>query len=240
MRSGFVCTLAAAVCLALPASVLAQDANAGGVPPAGAEISVQAGQPSNASLARTRSVQTYAYGQPDYNDYIAFYYGVNFGGDLFSAGPFESFDLENPKALGVAVGFWGSGILSGELDFCYSPEFFGPEEIVSDNNLMSVTASFVINPTIRFGSQKIRPYVLVGGGLMRTRIEDFDVFGADVRNQGVVDVGGGLQYYFHPRVGLRGDLRYFKGVGANDDDDGWGWVDNFNYFRATAGIAFTF
>ncbi len=239
MRSGFVCAFLAAVCLALPASVLAQDANAVGAPPA-AEVSVPASQPSSASFNVMRSVQAYDYGRPDYYDYIAFYYGVNFGGDLFAAGPFESFDLENPKALGIAVGFLGAGLFSGELDFSYSPEFFGPEETVSDNNLMSLTLSLVMNPTIRFGSQKIRPYLLVGGGLMRTRIEDFDVFGADVRNQGVVDVGGGLQYYFHPRVGLRGDLRFFKGVGANDDDDGWGWVDDFNYFRATAGIAFTF
>jgi len=195
---------------------------------------------SPASPPGTQAGQTYVYEEKEYNDYIAFYYGVNFGGALFEESPFEAFDTNNPKALGVAVGFWGNGMLSGELDFCYSPEFFGPKDEVSDNNLMSVTASFVINPTIRFGSQRIRPYVLVGGGLMRTRIADFKILGKDVKNQGVVDVGGGVQYYFHPRIGVRGDLRYFMGVGGKDDDDGWGFFEDWNYYRGTIGIAFTF
>jgi len=222
------------VVLLLPGAAAAQTQS---VTPAVQAASVL---PSTPTFGRSQGGQAY-YDPDDYNDYIAVYYGWNFGGGLFAGGPFEGFDTGGPKSLGVAVGFWGSGMLSGELDFCYSPEFFGPKDEVSDNNLMSVTASFVINPTIRFGSQKVRPYVLVGGGLMRTRIEDFKIFGADVNNQGVVDVGGGLQYYFHPRIGIRGDVRYFIGVGAEEsDEDGWGWIDDWNYYRATIGLAFTF
>jgi opacity protein-like surface antigen len=178
----------------------------------------------------------------DYRDYVALYYGVNFGGDLFEGGPFEGFDSGNPKALGVAVGFWGKGMLSGELDFCYNPEFFGPkDELESDSNLLTLTASFVINPSIDIGSQRIRPYFLIGGGLMRATIDEFAVLGKSTTNKGVVNLGGGVQYYFHPRVGVRGDLRYFRGVGSTDEDeDGWGWIPNWNYFRATAGVAFTF
>jgi len=177
----------------------------------------------------------------EYADYIAPYIGVNFGGDLFKSGVYEEFGKDNPRAMGLAVGFWGKGMISGELDFCYNPEFFGPKEIASNNDLMTVTASFVINPTIDFGSQRIRPYFLVGGGLMRARIEDFKILGKDVKNKGVVDVGGGVQYYFHPRIGVRADIRYFMGVGADDSkDSGWGWIEDWNYFRATIGVAFTF
>jgi hypothetical protein len=55
-----------------------------------------------------------------------------------------------------------------------------------------------------------------------------------------VDLGGGIQYYFHPRVGVRGDLRYFMGVGSKDDEDGWGYIEDWNFYRVSAGIAFTF
>ncbi|MFB3854783.1 MAG: hypothetical protein ACE148_13285 [Vicinamibacterales bacterium] len=236
MRSVSVCALLMVVLL-LPGGAAAQTQS---VTPEVAAAKAASTVPPAPAFDRSQAEQQ-SYDPDEYNDYIALYYGVNFGGGLFDSSPFESFDTSNPKAMGVAVGFWGSGMLSGELDFCYSPEFFGPKDEVSDNNLMSVTASFVINPTVRFGSQKVRPYVLVGGGLMRTRIEDFKILGKDVKNQGVVDIGGGLQYYFHPRIGIRGDMRYFMGVGADDtDDDGWGLIDDWNYYRGTIGIAFTF
>jgi opacity protein-like surface antigen len=182
-------------------------------------------------------------------DYICVYYGVNFGGDLFASGPFKSVAFSNPKAMGVAIDFWGPGVISAEVDFAYYPAFFGATDTIvnglglGDNNLMTATASLVIHPAmIQSKSQRVRPYVVIGGGLMRSTISGFAKYlGKDVRNTGVVDVGGGIQYYFHPNIGVRGDFRYFKGVGANSNDpDGWGWMENWNFFRATAGIAFAF
>lgn len=236
MRSASVCALLLAVLL-LPGAAAAQTPS---VTPSLAAAPATPVLASTPTFGRSQVGQQAYYDPDEYNDYVAIYYGWNFGGDLFADGPFESFGTAGPKTMGAAVGFWGSGMLSGELDFAYSPEFFGDKDEVSDNNLMTVTASFVINPTIRFGSQKVRPYVLVGGGLMRSKIADFKILGKDVKNQGVVDVGGGVQYYFHPRIGIRGDLRYFMGVGAKDDEDGWGWIEDWNFFRVSAGLAFTF
>ena len=76
---------------------------------------------------------------------------------------------------------------------------------------------------------------------MRPKSEDFAFLGKDVKNSGVVLVGAGVQYFFHPRIGVRGDLRYCKGVGPNDKlEAGWGCLENWYFVRATAGIAFTF
>jgi hypothetical protein len=188
----------------------------------------------------------------DHYDYIALYYGGDFGGQLFASTGLKDIGRGTPHALGLAVGFWGEGMLSGELDFCYHPKFFGANTNLSDplhfsdnNNLITLTANFVINPTFDFGSQRIRPYVLIGGGLMRGTIQDFGILGKSTKNVGIVDAGGGIQYYFHPRIGVRGDVRYNIGIGAKGTDEmggttGWGSIDNWNFWRGTVGIAFTF
>ena len=174
-------------------------------------------------------------------NYLAGWVGVNFGGDFFAAGPFQSFDAGNPMAFGASLGFWQKGLIGGEVDFGYNRNFFGnPDDIGSANNLITFTGNLTINPTFKMGSQSIRPYLLVGGGLARSRIEDFDILGGDTKNKGVLDFGGGIIYYFLPRVGIRGDIRYFKGVGGNGSGDGWGWIEDWNWWRATVGVAFSF
>lgn len=194
------------------------------------------------TLASADGGQSGGRSKDENTDYICLYGGLNFGGNLFSGGPNAKLDFSNPKALGVAINFWGPGVISAELDLGYYPEFFGPSDALGGNNLMTVTGALMIHPyTAQMGSQRIRPYFAIGGGLMRSKIEDFAILGKDVKNTGVILIGGGVQYFFHPRIGVRGDLRYFKGVGANDKlEAGWGWLDNWNFFRGTVGIAFTF
>jgi hypothetical protein len=88
---------------------------------------------------------------------------------------------------------------------------------------------------------RFRPYAAFGGGLMRSSISEFATVGwATSKNLGIVDAGGGLLVFFHPRVGVRGDVRYRWGVGANNDSDGWGLIDNWTYLRASVGIALAF
>jgi hypothetical protein len=95
------------------------------------------------------------------------------------------------------------------------------------------------------GTVRIRPYILVGGGLARATISDFaKFFNSDTRNIGVVDAGGGVQIYPIHQFGIRADLRYFKGVGANKSNDsitnGWGWLNTWNWWRVTVGAGFAF
>jgi opacity protein-like surface antigen len=188
-----------------------------------------------------------------FRDYLSPYIGMDTGGTLFkSVTPLGGLNQGTPTVYGVAIGFWGKGMLSGELDFAYHKNFFGPEgttfifdatkpgAAVGSNNLMTITASFVINPSIDIGSQRIRPYVFVGGGLMRADIKGFTNLGGNVNNRGIVDIGGGIQYYPHKRIGLRVDVRYNLGVGANNSDKGYGWMDKWNFFRIVVGPSFTF
>jgi hypothetical protein len=67
-----------------------------------------------------------------------------------------------------------------------------------------------------------------------------NVFDLDENSFGV-NVGGGIIGQFNDRVGLRGDVRYFRNVqdsdaGSNIDLD----LGGFNFWRGTLGIAFRF
>ena len=58
----------------------------------------------------------------------------------------------------------------------------------------------------------VRPYVVGGVGLIRTNVDDIgSVFDVNTKNDFGLDVGGGVMGFFSKNVGLRGDIRYFRG-----------------------------
>jgi hypothetical protein len=181
-------------------------------------------------------------------DAIVPFVGFNFGGGLFSNVNVLGDLKAKPRALGVSMLFWGPGILAGELDFGYNPNFYSDLNAVvapgANTNMLTLTANFVIGPTIFIGeNMRVRPYGLVGGGLMRSKIDEFiqHLSFKDKQNMGVVDFAGGVYFYPIKRIGIRTDLRYFKGVGANKNKaEGWGYLDNWTYLRLTFGAAVAF
>lgn len=171
---------------------------------------------------------------PDH--YFFFYANTNTGGTGFFME-----DRENSTGFGASYTFWGRGIFSAELDFNYNPKFFGAEADYATNNLMTFTANGIIGPWFHPGSMYIRPYAVIGGGLMRSTIDEFaSVDWKTTQNRGVFDVGGGLVILFTRNFGIRGDARYRYGVGENDSDDGWGMIDAWKFLRISGGIALAF
>jgi opacity protein-like surface antigen len=181
-------------------------------------------------------------------DAIIPFIGVNGGGSLFGDLNVTEDLSSSPKSYGASLLFWGPGLLAGELDFGYNPDFYEGLDIVAptaSSNMLTLTLNFVIGPTFFVGdNMRIRPYGLVGGGLMRSEISDFIAISplstSDRRNQGVVDIAGGVYFYPIKRIGIRGDVRYFMGIGSNDSDDGWGSIEGWNYYRITVGAAIAF
>lgn len=107
---------------------------------------------------------------------------------------------------------------------------------------MTATLNFVVGPTFFIGeNMRIRPYGLIGGGLMRSQIDEFaeHLSFSDVDNRGVIDIAGGVYFYPIKRIGIRGDVRFFRGVGANGSDKGFGLSD-WNFYRVSIGAAIAF
>jgi hypothetical protein len=120
-------------------------------------------------------------------------------------------------AFGITAGGMGAGIFGGELDFGYSPSFFGTENEFGHNTLLNLTGNLMIG--IPIGGTRgvgIRPFVRGGAGLIRTQIDGGTLFNvSSSQNQIGWDLGGGVMGFFNDHVGLRGDLTYFRTVTGN-------------------------
>jgi opacity protein-like surface antigen len=62
----------------------------------------------------------------------------------------------------------------------------------------------------------------------------------DIRqNNFAFNVGGGVMYSLNDRVGLRGDLRYFRTLVDEGKREG-GFFKDYGFWRATFGVTFGF
>jgi len=194
-------------------------------------------------LAAPAAVLAQSTSQPDegYDNYVSIYYNVNFGGKLYES--LQELDARSSsQGFGAALTWWARGKFSAEVDVNYNPSFYDTSSSSGSNKMISATVSAIIGGWINQGrAQRVRPYVVIGGGLMRSSFGEFATVGWKTdENIGVVDVGGGLIYFFHPRAGFRVDVRYRYGVGANESEQGWGWVADRNFWRAAFGASFAF
>jgi hypothetical protein len=148
--------------------------------------------------------------------------GVNFANE----------PADGRTSLGLTGGDMGGGVFGGEIDFGYSPSFFGTDNVFGSNDVITLMGNLIVG--IPFGGQRgagVRPYVTVGAGLIRSRLDplELDISSTDFG----VNAGGGVMGFFNDRVGVRGDLRYFRtGFGDLDFLD----FDNVEFWRASIGI----
>ena len=165
------------------------------------------------------------------------FWGVNFGGDS-GKNLSNAFDAKRYN-FGVSFSFMGAGVFGVEGDFSYSPDFFGRTD-VGGSSVFTGTGNLILG--IPFGGQQgfgIRPYALVGVGVMRASADFTQV----EENSLTWDYGGGLALFFGTRVGVRFDFRYFRtfddvelfGVQLVEDSPG-----KLDFTRSSVGVLFRF
>jgi len=143
-----------------------------------------------------------------------------------------------PAAIdfGVTAGTTVAGVIGVDVDFGYSPDFFG-------NNLNSYLLTTMGNVTVGIpfdGTRRagIRPYVTGGIGLIRARI-DSPLYGYSLANNDFgVNVGGGLTAFLSGHVGVRADLRYIRSVEDDNSTTPFGRIDvgRLHYWRTSFGV----
>ena len=166
--------------------------------------------------------------------YVTGYGGLVFGGDV-AKDPGEN---NNHGAYGGSIGFLGSP-LGFEVDFAYSPDFFGSNRaLIPNNNLVTLMGNIVLSGHM---GERSRVYVSAGAGLMKSSVDDADEFFDVGRNDFGANAGLGVLLGVGDTVSLRGDIRYFNNVGDDEPDD---QLDinfgSFDYWRGTAGLALRF
>src|SRR5262245_57419569 len=88
--------------------------------------------------------------------------GSNWGSDI----------VNGRAAFGVNAGYMGAGVIGGEVDFGYSPSFFGTQNDFGHNTVIDLMGNLIIGiPVGGTHGAGIRPYVTGGIGLIRTQID---------------------------------------------------------------------
>jgi hypothetical protein len=153
-------------------------------------------------------------------------------------------EAELPKkfAYGADLMWLGTSGVGFEIDFGYHPNFFQPgddEEFFdfeSDGNVVT----FMGNLVFGYAGGGVQPYVTGGFGLMRTNIDDVGGLFGDISDTAWgVNAGGGLRMG-SPKLGIRGDLRYFRQLSDVQIGDVDVDLGNFSYWRGTIGLSMGF
>jgi opacity protein-like surface antigen len=172
--------------------------------------------------------------------------GWNFGGSADvngSGGSTFSNKFEKKLDYGASLTGMGAGALGFEVDFGYSPNFFETSSsttgfrFTNKSNVTTLTGNVVVGG--HTGS--VRPYVLAGVGLLRTNVQDFaGQFSVNSKNDFGMDVGGGVMGFFSNNVGLRGDVRYFRGFRGTSNNATGLTLSDFKFWRGSLGVSFKF
>lgn len=143
--------------------------------------------------------------------------GVTFGGET----TFITLDQVAGRpsgAFGVSGVFLGD-VLGVEVDVAHAPRFFRPTDLVPSalvtgaRSVTTATGNLIVAAPKRLTGYSLRPYAVIGGGLMRVRLDDW-IGAFDVNDSlATFDVGGGVRGFLTDRVGLAWDVRHFHSVG---------------------------
>jgi opacity protein-like surface antigen len=142
------------------------------------------------------------------------FFGANFGGDSGE----ELSDAVDASQYnwGVSLAWMGAGVFGFEGDIGYSDDFFGTTDR-GGSSVLTMSGNLLLG--IPFGGQRgfgVRPYGVVGVGVVRPEGEAFPESEAFGDNHIAWNFGGGVKVFFASHVGMRADFRYFRTFEAVD------------------------
>ncbi len=144
---------------------------------------------------------------------------------------------------GAAVG-WMGRVVGFEVDVSHSPDFFAvtdvPDVLFSQSSVTTLMVNGVLG--VPFGGDRLRPYAAGGVGLFRSHIGSEDDFVRGRANNVGINLGGGVISHLSDRIGLRGDIRYFRDLQEVEGQSEFfsPGSDRLDFWRATAGVVFRF
>lgn len=115
--------------------------------------------------------------------------------------------------FGADAGYMGAGIIGGEVDFGYSPSFFGTQNDFGNNSVINLMGNVIVGaPVGGTHGAGFRPFATFGVGLLRTQIDGGTLARVSSSNNMFGwNAGVGVMGFFNQHVGLRGDVRYLRG-----------------------------
>jgi hypothetical protein len=146
--------------------------------------------------------------------------------------------LDGKYTWGLSAGKIGT--VGFEMDFGMTKNFFGGEEDETvDSNLITLTGNLLISVPIDRGGRGVRPYVVGGMGLIKTRVSGIGGIVDFSRNDLGMDLGFGAIGFLSSGFGIRGDFRYFRRMTKEEEGFGFEFGD-ISFWRVSIGAAVRF
>jgi outer membrane protein with beta-barrel domain len=151
-------------------------------------------------------------------------------------------NFNNGRAgFGVDAGGMGAGIIGGEVDFGYSPSFFGTTNDFGNNSVINLMGNLIVGvPIGGTHGASIRPFVTGGVGLLRTQIDGGTLANvSSSNNQWGWDLGAGAMGFFNDHFGLRGDIKYLRGfenLATGNQAVDFNGSNQLHFWRADIGV----
>ncbi len=162
--------------------------------------------------------------------YLAPFLGVNFANN----------SGDGRSNFGANGGWMANGIIGAEFDLGYAPSFFGNQGLFGSNSVLDVMGNIIVGVPAgrsRHGGS-VRPYGTLGFGLLRSEVNAGPSGTAHITNNDPgMNAGVGVMGFPSRRVGVRGDVRYFRDVHSQNVPNGFG-IDfgSFHFWRASFGL----
>lgn len=145
------------------------------------------------------------------------------------AGAISGFDLTDPRpAVGGSVSIQEETGWGAEFDLGHTAD------AVAGRQVLDVT-SYLLNAKWVKPNGLIRPFAIVGGGVLQVNGCDAPCNRAARTYDFGVSAGGGAYVVLNDIIGLRADARYFF---SSADHADLGRPDNFQFFRISIGATF--
>jgi len=172
--------------------------------------------------------------------FVVPFVGVKFGGST-SIVDLESAAGKKKFVLGIAARKIDNGILGYEAEFANIAGFFGNGETSETQPLVKagsyvndLTGSIVLSLPPGFTGGGLRPYAVIGGGLIHAQSQDFFDVITVRRTVAAINLGFGAVGMLTNNVGVRFDVRHLRSVTSDPPTGGVG--HSISYSRFTIGL----
>jgi len=157
--------------------------------------------------------------------------GATFGGDTATTG----------GTIGMSASFWVKPWIGVEADAAYTPMLFEQDGFLIDRSVTTLTGQVIVAPPM-FTRGRLTPFVTAGLGLLRPNLAEAGALSVAKGNTLQMSIGAGAMGFFNDHVGLRGDVRYTRGLRESELDQNVFGVDfsRFSFWRTTGGLVVRF
>lgn len=141
--------------------------------------------------------------------------------------------------VGGATAWLSDGLFGAEADLTYAPRFFERDNragLIVGSNASALMGSAIVAVPLAITRESLRPYAVVGLGVIHAGLED--VFGvvSDDGNLLGLNVGGGAVGFIGRRTGFRFDLRQLRTLRGAEEALSGTRRSRLSFWRATVGV----